>query len=309
MKGGYLQRVVDSGTTPLREVRRSMGGPSSREDFEEPLAAPPAPFADDHAETGVEPLLSERPAARFAAAPGEDAITSPASAPIARGGDAARAGGVTPVPGAAPDRQGPGADRGLRVEPRRTDVDSAATRGETAPRPPSLRDAGVRSVLPRETMAVRGSARREQRPVAFDAPAHPFGSGGNGGPVRTEAPAGDSGSPSRRDVPERTGGDVPSRTSHPRVAAGQVEEWQRLRDRLLLEHFPGAATADVAPPAAGGGSQAADGRSAASGREIVIDQLEVVIAAPQAPAPAAPSGLRHRSGAWSVAARRYLGKL
>lgn len=317
MKGGYLQRIVDSGTTTLREVRRSVGGPSPRGGREEPQAAvPAAPFADDFADdeaaTEAVPLLSERPGARFAAAPGEEAIPSPASAPIARAVDAAPPGGVPPVQGAAPDEPGPGPDRGARVEPPLARVDVAATtRAETTPRPPSLRDAGIRSVLPRETMAVRGRARREQRPVTFDAAADPFGSDGNGGTDRTgsDAPVDEPGSPSRHEAPSgRIGGDAPSRPSHPRIAAGQVEEWQRLRERLLLEHFPGAAMADVAPPTAGRGSQA-DGRGAANGREIVIDQLEVVIAAPQAAAPAAPPSPRHRSGAWSAAARRYLGKL
>jgi hypothetical protein len=95
-----------------------------------------------------------------------------------------------------------------------------------------------------------------------------------------------------------------------------VEQWQRLKDRLLMEHYPGPSKSNVAVAAdERHTSQPTNPRSGGTAREIVIEQLEVVVAAPQpaplspAPPSSAPRSRPPRSGAWSVATRRYLGRL
>jgi hypothetical protein len=80
-----------------------------------------------------------------------------------------------------------------------------------------------------------------------------------------------------------------------------------------MEHYPGTSTSNVSSADVEYNSSQPMTRKSV-GREIVIEQLEVVVAAPHAPAlpvtPApAPASPRPRSGAWSVATRRYLGKL
>jgi hypothetical protein len=95
------------------------------------------------------------------------------------------------------------------------------------------------------------------------------------------------------------------------VPAARVEQWQRLKDRLLMEHYPGTSTSNVSSADVEYNSSQPMTRNSV-GREIVIEQLEVVVAAPYSPAlpvAPAPDSPRPRSGAWSVATRRYLGKL
>ena len=94
------------------------------------------------------------------------------------------------------------------------------------------------------------------------------------------------------------------------MSAERAEQWKRLKDRLLIEHYPATSNSHVPFEGTEHNASQPTNRNSAS-REIVIDQLEVIVAAPPAsPTPApGPTSVAPRSGAWSVATRRYLGKL
>jgi hypothetical protein len=79
-----------------------------------------------------------------------------------------------------------------------------------------------------------------------------------------------------------------------------------------MEHYPATSKSNVVVGAEQHqASQPSNQRAGDVPREIVIEQLEVVVSAPH-PEPAAPPVSRSNSSpsrAWSVAARRYLGRL
>jgi hypothetical protein len=168
---------------------------------------------------------------------------------------------------------------------------------------PSLKDAGIRGVLSRDETLVPTTARRK-RSETLDATATQIDRAAVEDTVNLQRAT------SRLDNTGAEPGERPSR--HSTVPAARVEQWQRLKDRLLVEHYPTSKSTVPSARDDHNPSQPTVQISAGEGREIVIEQLEVVVAAPHPvvpPAAPGPRSVTQRSGAWSVAARRYLGKL
>jgi hypothetical protein len=268
MTGGYLQQIVESGTTSLRQVRGSIHG-----------APPPLDLEEQHTVVLAEPFARD-----------EMAVGSVAALP-ARGTD------VRVGPPASPQLEVTWTERDavsnaaptLDVQPLTpTDVHieggshraasgiRSEAKGTGAPAL-SLKDAGVRTaLLPDEAAAAQSASRQRPRPLGASARS------------------------------------LEQSSPHPRVSAARVEQWQRLNERLLMEHYPATSKSNVVVAAEQHqASHPTNQRAGDVPREIVIEHLEVVVSAPH-PAPAAPPVSRSNSSpsrAWSVATRRYLGRL
>jgi hypothetical protein len=295
MMGGYLQRVVESGMTSLRDVRGSILGAPVDRDREEQQAA--APFERDEAVSELTRALPVQPDAR--PDPGHPSASLPpdlTSAPRDAASYNAPATHVQPLAHPASDMASPTRPREAGIEERRSHEPVLAmpqdARG-TGADAPSLKDAGIRSV--------RGVLSRDEVPSAK-------------GAQGLDRIAADDGGHDQRATSRRgrtSAADGERLSPHPGVSAARVEQWTRLKDRLLIEHFPGTSNSKV--PVEGAEHNVSPPTNMSSTRgEIVIEQLEVVVAAPHpASPPPAPgrSALPPRSGAWSVATRRYLGKL
>ncbi len=310
MMGGYLARVVESGITSMRDVRGSIAGTRAERNGEEQQAAEPF-TSNDREQTGPARTLSE---------PRSDARVDSRNPSVALPQDARVQPDVTsygapaiPVQSLAPptvDSAFPTRPLDTRIEERPSGETVSAVRPDAKPtdaEAPSLKDAGIRSV--RGGSSSDGGptvkAARHQRAVAFDVTVHPFDRAADDDAHQQRALS--------RPGHSNTGeGEQPP--PPPGVSASRVEQWKRLKDRLLIEHFHSRPEGPPLPSSTSNdehsASQPANVNS--TSREIVIEQLEVVVAAPH-PAPplpmAGPRARPPRSGAWSVATRRYLGRL
>ena len=308
MTGGYLARVAESGMTSMRDVRSSIPGTQADRNSDEQRVA--APFTRD-----------ER----------EDTVSDPTHVSLERRSEARvdprnQAEGLPPDPSVQPDiasYNAPAMDlpppappaAAFPTGPPDTRIEERWSRETVSAMPPearhtgaaarSLKDAGIRSVhggLPRDELPTASGTNR-QRAVAFDVTVQPL-----------DRAADDDAVQHQRVVSQpvhSSAGDGEQSSQPSGVSAARVEQWRRLKDRLLLEHYPGRSNSK-------GSFEGADRDASqqtnlnSTGPEIVIEQLEVVVAAPHPTSPppvAAPSSRPPRSGAWSVATRRYLGKL
>ncbi len=310
MMGGYLARVVENGLASMRDVRSSIPGTQVDGNREEQLAA--APFTREAPEDSVSELAHTLPVRRSEApmAPRNPSVDLPMDATV-EPDFASYNPPAMDVPPLAP----PGVDAVFPTRPPDTRIEERWSR-ETVSAIPlearhtgaaarSLKDAGIRSVrggLSRDGVPTASGANR-QLAVAFDVTVQPL-----------DRAADDDDMHHQREVPQpghSSAGDAEQLSRTSGVSAARVEQWRRLKDRLLLEHYP--RTVNTKASFEGADRDASQQTNLNStGREIVIEQLEVVVAAPHPVPPppvAGPSSRPPRSGAWSVATRRYLGKL
>ena len=307
MMGGYLARVAESGMTSMRDVRSSVPGAQVDRNNQEQF--PAAPFTrDEREDTASDPThawLEPRSEARVD--PRNQAVGLPQDATVQPDIASYNAPAMDLPPPAPPAAALPTGPPDTRIEERwsRETVSAMPPEGRhTGAAARSLKDAGIRSVrdgLPRDEVPTASGANR-QRAVTFDVTVQPFDRAADDDEVQQRVVS-QPGHSSAGD------GEQSSRPSG--VSAARVEQWRRLKDRLLLEHYPGTSNSK-------GSFEGADRDAShqtnlnSTGPEIVIEQLEVVVAAPHPTSPppvAAPSSRPPRSGAWSVATRRYLGKL
>jgi hypothetical protein len=310
MTGGYLARVVESGMTSVGDVRGSIPGTHTERNSEEQLEA--SPFARDERGDSEPTHAISKPRSEAHMAPRSPALGLAQDATVQPDVNSDRTPAL-PVPSLAPpdvDAALPTRPPDTRIEERwSSEIVSAAPQQvkRTGADAPLLKDAGIRTVrgeLSRDGPPTANGANRRPA-VTFDVTVQPF-----------DGPA-DGGVHQQREISRQghsSAGEGEQRPRPPAVSASRVEEWKRLKDRLLIEHYHGgperpslrSSTSNEDHSA----SQPANVNS--SSREIVIEQLEVVVAAPQPaspPPPAGPAARPPRSGAWSVATRRYLGKL
>ena len=312
MMGGYLARVAESGMTSMRDVRSSIPGAQADRNNQEQF--PAAPFTRDEREDTASDSTHAWPE------PGPSARVDPRNQAVGLPQDATVQPDIAsynapamdlPPPAPAP----PAVAAAFPTRPPDTRIEERWSRETESAMPPdarhtgaaarSLKDAGIRSVrggLPRDEVPTASGANR-QRAVAFDVTVQPLDRAADDDEVQHQRVVSQPGHSRAGD------GEQTSRPSG--VSAARVEEWRRLKDRLLVEHYPGTSNSK-------GSFEAADRDATrqtnlnSTGPEIVIEQLEVVVAAPHPTSPppvAAPSSRPPRSGAWSVATRRYLGKL
>ncbi len=280
----YLERLVQQGRTTLGQLR----APAAR--VEEP---------------DLEVVESNEPAPRAVSPPAAEERVVIVEG-IVRGEPAVEHSAEVRVTPAPPAQAKPSTPRPAQpIEPAGVSVRSAP-----AVRQPSLRDAGIRSAEPLKQSVARVVARPLPPPLSAAAPAK-----------QEEPPR----APPHAKLPEAhwqqppAVQDVPRPREAPRQRAEippeQVEQWERLRERLLVAYPPASLQAPT-PPKEPGKSRPEARSAARAQREVVIRNLEVTVAAPPAHVPPAPAPQRTTepyattaSGAWTVAARRYLGRV
>lgn len=290
MMGGYLDRLVESGMTSMRELRGQIGRPDEI----------------DH-ETIEELVTSNAPSLPREVRAGDSIGTIARPDPW----DQSERGHSTALEetGRDPHAETSGAQVASRELPANKSV-----RRTTAPeyrdgtpvlrtlspeRPPSLRNAGIRATMPREEAAALATATAPQSVAAGTRVEGTEERRAPGDPIAVIREEGDAAA-SHGGLPRRA--DVPS---------AHVERWERLKERLLIDYPPTRAVTSAAHQEV---VAARNPRSKTPDREIVIGQLEVIVAAlpvtpPSAQARMAPRPSARQSGAWAAAARRYLGKL
>ena len=310
MMGGYLARVAESGMTSMRDVRSSIPGTQVERNSQEQSLA--APFTRDEREDTVsDPThawLEPRSEARVD--PRNQAVGLPQDTTV-QPDIASYNAPAMDTPPLAP----PAVAAAFPTRPPDTRIEERWSRETVSAMPPearhtgaaarSLKDAGIRSVrggLPGDEVPTASGANR-QRAVTFDVTVQPLDRAADDDEVQHQRVV------SQPDRSSPGDGEESSRPSG--VSATRVEQWRRLKDRLLLEHYPGTSNSTASFESADSVASHPTNVSSTS-REIVIEQLEVVVAAPHPTSPppvAGPSSRPPRTGAWSVATRRYLGKL
>jgi hypothetical protein len=280
---GYLDRLVERGKTTLGALRAPAAGV---EDLDLYLVESEGP-----ATKAVTPRTAEEAAIREPLVHVEPAMEQSVEGRVA----------PAPAPKVPPAPQWLG--RAALPEPKRPAPDVC---------PPALRDAGIRSTEPLRLSPARAALSPTTASSRVPLPAKPVEPISR--PVSRERP--DPGEP--QSAPSREihlGEDGPRHRAE--IPPALLERWPLLRERLLIAHPPTAAPPERPwlPEEPLKTRLQPTPSAARAPRAVVIRSLEVTVAAPppQTPPPPPPTTpqptVASDSGAWTLAGRRYLGRI